>query len=559
MLVLSALVRCLGLAYGLPAVHNPDEVAIMNRAVGLAQTQFNPRNFLYPSLYFYALFACEALWFVAGRLLGMFGSLAAFERAFFVDPTSIYLVGRGLTAACGVLTVWATAHLGARLWDARAGLSAAVLLGLAPLAVTDAHYVKHDVPVTLLIVLAHLALLRAWSDPARSRRWILVGLLTGLAMSTHYYAVFVTLPVAIGALSAQADRASVAARVRRLLLVGGAAALVFFAGSPFLLLEPMRALDDISANRAIVIDRLTTSTGAFGAAEYYLGWLARDAAGRLACVLAAGGLIVTLRSGARTAIVALAFSLAFIAFIANTVPASRYLNPVLPFMLLLAGAAVSWTLRHRRRIWRVAGVALLAGAGLEAGWSSVRVGLFFRQADTRTLAQQWIERTLPEGTSILVQPYSVQLRQSRGSLEEALRAHLGDPARASVKFTRLLRLDPYPSPAYRTLFLGAGGLDVDKIYVEPAAFDQAGSLEPLRRLAVTCVVMKRYNVEDVSMVAISAALRREGRLAAVFSPYRHDASPDRRQAVPPFLHNSSTRIAAELERPGPIVEIWTID
>src|SRR5690606_10320312 len=93
---------------------------------------------------------------------------------------------------------------------------------------------------------------------------------------------------------------------------------------------------------------------------------------------------------------------------------------------------------------------------------------FFGQTDTRTLAQSWIETSVTPGATMLVQPYSVPLRQSREGLREALVTHLGSTARASVRFQRQLALDPYPAPAYRTLFLGRGGLDVDKIYVDPA-------------------------------------------------------------------------------------------
>ena len=62
--------RLVGLRYGLPAVYNPDEVAIMSRALAFAKGDLNPHNFLYPTFYFYALFAWEgltALWSVATR------------------------------------------------------------------------------------------------------------------------------------------------------------------------------------------------------------------------------------------------------------------------------------------------------------------------------------------------------------------------------------------------------------------------------------------------------------------------------------------------------------
>ena len=89
LVALGAALRLWGLGYGLPAVYNPDEVAIMNRALGFAQGDLNPHNFLYPTFYFYVLFVWEGLWFLVGRASGLFASRAAFERSFFVDPTTI--------------------------------------------------------------------------------------------------------------------------------------------------------------------------------------------------------------------------------------------------------------------------------------------------------------------------------------------------------------------------------------------------------------------------------------------------------------------------------------
>ena len=129
----------------------------MSRALGFGKGDLNPHNFLYPTLYFYVLFACEGLYFIGGRLLGAIPSRAAFQQSFFVDPTGIYLAGRALGVVCGLLTVWATWRFGRRLAGPVAGAAAALFLAVAPFAVRDAHYVKHDVPATLLITLAVMA------------------------------------------------------------------------------------------------------------------------------------------------------------------------------------------------------------------------------------------------------------------------------------------------------------------------------------------------------------------------------------------------------------------
>jgi hypothetical protein len=169
-----------------------------------------------------------------------------------------------------------------------------------------------------------------------------------------------------------------------------------------------------------------------------------------------------------------------------------------------------------------------------------------------------MERHVPAESTVLVEPYSVPLRMSRRALEDALTAHLGSAERASIKFRRMLALDPYPAPAYRAIYLGTGGLDVDRIYVTHAEFDRARSLAPLRHLSVTHVIRKQYNGGEPARGSFDAALEREGRLLAVFSPYAPSTGPEERRMVAPFLHNTDASIDTHLERPGPIIEIWNI-
>ena len=56
-------------------------------------------------------------------------------------------------------------------------------------------------PVTLLIVLAYLAYERLWSLPGSL---IAAAAITGVAFSTHYYAIFLAIPLAWSAARARA-------------------------------------------------------------------------------------------------------------------------------------------------------------------------------------------------------------------------------------------------------------------------------------------------------------------------------------------------------------------
>lgn len=549
--------RSIGLTYGLPAVYNPDEVAIMSRTLSFATGTLNPHNFLYPTFYFYVLFAWVGAFLAVLLATGRVGSVSALRELYFTDPTPIYLAGRALSVVSGAATVLLLHRLARGLTDWRAGTAAAIFLAVAPLHVRDSHYVKHDVFATMLVVAAYLAIVRVWplirTDGKRTRDVVVAGAACGVAFSTHYYCIFLALPLAWSiVLAFRAEGfAAIAGHLGRAAITS---AVVFFALSPFIAAEPLTAWRDIVANREIVVDR-ALAAGAFAPATRYLSLLWQDAISRPIVALAVVGVASMIAVDWKRATLLLAFPVPFFAFITNTFPASRYLNPLLPFVVLFAGAALAvLAARFKAQPWMYwTAVAAFATA---PAVTSVRTDLFVRETDTRTLARQFIEREVPAGATVLIQPYSVPLTPSREGLIEALDRNVGSAANASIKFQLQLGLHPYPSPAYRLLYLGRGGLDADKLYVDPSELEVA-VIERLRRLGVAFVVLKRYNDGDPELMPLLTALSREGRRMAVFSPYR-DANDDPQERPAPFLHNTDARIDEALARPGPTVEIWRL-
>ncbi len=561
-LLAAAWLRAVSLGYGLPAVYNPDEVAILSRALAFAKGDLNPHNFVYPSFYFYLLFGWMGAFFVAARTVGAVPSLHAFQTQFFIDPSTIYLAARALGVVCGTATVLAVYWFGRRLFGRATGLAAAWFVAVAPVPVIDSHYVKHDVAVTLAIVLAQVAIASLW--PLR-RRWsgawppLVAGAACGAAFSMHYYAVFLAVPLAV-AVGARYRAEPPRVIVGRLAVAAAAMAGAFFLLSPFILVEPATAWRDIVANREIVVDRTRTLSGGVVASyARYLQMLWLDAVGWPVAALAAVGSILLAARAWRHAVFVLAFPAAFLLFIGNTVPASRYLNPLIPSVAILAAYGVV----------RIAGListkyrwAVVAAMGVVAAQpavlKSVKADLFFRETDTRTLGQLFIEASIPDGSVVALQPGSVQLRPSAEGLRDALRENLGSLDRLPTKFTLQLQVSPR-LPAYRLIYIGDGGLDADKIYVSYARLGGRDALAALRARGVHYVVVKRYNHPQPATLPFLDALAREGHRLAVFSPYRSDASPEATAAVEPYLHNTDARIQEPIERPGPIIEIWQLN
>ena len=282
----------------------------------------------------------------------------------------------------------------------------------------------------------------------------------------------------------------------------------------------------------------------------YLRMLGEDVVGWPLALLASLGIAVGLREQpARTAWL-LSFGVPFFLFVAGTFPASRYLVPLVPFAALFAGSAFEFLARRRQLL----AVGLFVAACILPLRSAVQADLFIRRMDTRTEAKHFIEAEIPAGATILTQPYSVPLEPTAACLREAVsRSGRDMPTKTALEAAR----DPYPTPAYRLLYIGRG-LDADKIYVPQDELAGTDPLAALRREHVAFVVLKRYNDGDPAALPFLNALARQGRRLAVFSPYR-DGGATGADRPAPFLHNTDARIDPALERPGPVMEIWQID
>ena len=374
--------------------------------------------------------------------------------------------------------------------------------------------------------------------------------ITGAAFSTHYYAIFLAIPLAWSA--ARGARGAGEA-VRRIAIAALVSAAVFFLLSPFILVEPATALRDIRANREIVVDRAAEQLGYVASALRYGKLLLFDTAGIAAAILALAGIGVAMRRDPARALWLLAFPVPFLLFIASTYPASRYLVPVVPFIALFAAIAIAELWRQSARV--NPGQMLLVAAFVTAGLETYRTVTFIRHTDTRTLALDFIRSRVPTGSTVLTQPYSVPLEPTAAVLREAVeRSGRPMPTKTSLQIAR----NPYPDPAYRLIYIGRG-LDVDKLYLPQDQLDGNDPLAAARREHVAFVVLKRYNDGAPETMPFLAALAREGRRLAVFSPYVNTDTGTGAPQAEPFLHNTDARISAALERPGPVVEIWQID
>jgi hypothetical protein len=399
--------RFWGLSAGIPYSLGVDEPELMNRAVEMMRTgRFNPRFFDYPGFYIHVQLVVACVRFLAGATAGAWHSLAE------VSTTDFYLWGRAVTAVLGTATVWLTYQAGMR-WGTRYAALAAGLLAVMPMHVRESHYVLTDVPVTFFVTLAFLLSLRA-HEQARATAFAWAGAAAGLAAATKYPgALALVLPL----ITAWMTLGTKPSRLVAALAACAAAATAFLLAAPYTVLD----LPGFLNGYARLAGHYSGSPPVEPIWQTYLKHL-RIGFHWPAFLMAMTGLVLGTVRAARgpgrvrwTLVVV--FPVLYFWFVSRqTLVFGRYLMPLIPFVCLLAAAAVvsGVSLLRRFDIPRTARTALIAAltvaALLPPALQAVDFNLNLTRTGTIQQAHDWIEANVPTGSSILIETRQLLLR-----------------------------------------------------------------------------------------------------------------------------------------------------
>jgi hypothetical protein len=541
-LLLAAALRLYGIGHGLPFVYNPDEANIMARALSVARS-LDPGYYLYPSFFFYFLFAVMGGLFLVGRILGRYDNLSAFEGRFFEDPTDFYLAGRLAVVLFSLATIVLLERLVSKHFGKVAGRAAAFFTAVAYFHARDSHYLKHDVPAGFLVVAFLWAADRAISRK-RLSEYLLAGVVLGIAFATHYYLIFLAPAFALCHLTYRGRES-----FSRVVAAGAASAATFFLLSPFVILRLPTALEHMRANRQVVVDRsLSAAAGLFPSLGLYMEFLLEQGLGYILSALVVAGFFLMARRNVRSLALWAAFPLMFLAFVSYTFFAGRYLNPILPCLAAAAGLAVE---AAGARFGMKAAAVLALTAALQPLFYALQVDRLFATEDTRTLARDWALQSLPSGSTVALQSYSVPLPQSEESFRESLEANedVSELDRKG-KYAHLLRVAEGEEKSFRLIFLGKGE-ELNRIYV--GYEELLSGLDPLRARGVTTVVLRHPPIPPPpSLAALFQRIEAEGRLLTRISPFRGDVTT-------PYLDNEDWPPAPALVHKGPLIEVWSLE
>jgi len=409
-LLLSLALRAWGLAWGLPTSthyfsYHPDETVVLEAAMGMNvfAGHLLPGFYHYGSLQLYLVNFANSLAFVFGGANIVIKDLAADHAQW----ARLYLIGRCLTVAMGVGTVWVTYALGRRLWGHAAGLWAALVLAVTPLHAQHSHWLTVDVPAAFWGTLAllwtaklHDALQGSAQGKDAWRCALWAGAFAGLASATKYNMALALLPLLM--------LCALERRVKILLvgLVSGLAA--FLVACPGAVLDTRTFLADVRFEWVHVSREPGPTFAGTGNGFVYL--ITHTLAAGLSLPL----LLLVLVSVCYAAVrrtrgdgLPAAFALPYFVVISlAAVRYARYAIPLLPLLALWSGRLLAdWTAPRPRPLaaLRVCVAALVLGLALADCTLLVRP---MAQADPRDRALAWLqEAPAPATVGFAAQPW----------------------------------------------------------------------------------------------------------------------------------------------------------
>ena len=152
LIAVSLAIRLWGVNHGLPSSYYSDERHFINRAMGFGTGDLNPHWFHKPALYMYLLFFEYGLFFLVGKITGMFGTIHDFARLYVNNPSSFLIIGRVTTALFGTATVLLIYKLGKKMYGSGIAFVAACFLAFTFAHVKCSHDVKADIPAAFFAI-----------------------------------------------------------------------------------------------------------------------------------------------------------------------------------------------------------------------------------------------------------------------------------------------------------------------------------------------------------------------------------------------------------------------
>lgn len=397
-----------GMKADLPYSRAASEVEQVRFAVKFGSGDLNPHLFWHPPFFAYILFFLYGIFFLAGKMAGIFNSVADFQKYYFTDATVFYMIARYTVLAMGTAGIALFYFVGKSLFDKKTALAASILVALSPVYVKLVHYAAPDIPLFFMSMACLYFTVNIFKY-GRMSDYVLAGIFLGLSLATKYGAVLLAPPVFAAHLLSTQGRGLKAKIINKKLMVLFMCALLgMFLGNPFAFLDHKSFLASfLSVNKKI--GEISYNFASWKADKPGWAYILTDTMpfglGYLPALFIVLGILYSLYRRKKEDYLLLSLILVSYILIGRwNVIKPRYFIFVFPFGFLLGARFVMEKLRGARfpatpvRIFAVCAVSIL----LVVEPLSI-IAEFEKRVSRKPVylqAKEWIESNVPSNTAI---------------------------------------------------------------------------------------------------------------------------------------------------------------
>jgi len=402
--LISFAVRVYAVSANLPHLYWHDENNFVETALRFGSGNLQPYGFRHGTFLSFILLFAYGIWYSFLRLLGLVNSPDGFALRYIIDPTNFYIIGRMLVALTGVGTVFLTYLAGRRLYGERAGILSAFFIGLSFLAVNMSIQIKADMVATFFLLCAFLFCVRIVDSVQREFEvkrinYIFAGLFIGLAAAAKYTSLLGYVFFVVAHMAGFSKRNRRRALDANFLLGNLFVFIGFFIGEPQAAINPLMFIRELSF---LHMEYITMNTDPAPWALLILQHI-RNSVGLPLVICILLGVVVGLVRHPFKSFFVMSYPLVLMLILCHSRGFTHHYLPAIPFLAMFAGYGVDAV---GREIPRKHGYLIFLAAGLlvlPSFANSLRLLQILKSFDTRTLAKNWVERSVPEGSKILVE------------------------------------------------------------------------------------------------------------------------------------------------------------
>ncbi|MEW6556597.1 MAG: glycosyltransferase family 39 protein [Elusimicrobiota bacterium] len=312
------------------------------------------------------------------------------------EYAKIYLVGRLLVSAMGVLTVYFVYLIGKKFYSERVGLLAGAFLSIVPLNVVCSHYMEPGVAVTFWLTLTMFFSLSI-IHTGKQKWYILAGISLGLAIGSKYTA----LPFGLIVLLAHLLRRDKIIN-KNIFLFFLMTVVFFIMGVPYSVLD----LPTFKYNMSVFFNAATKGVGSLKINWFYpIINLLYHTIGPFILVLAIGGVVFALLKREKADLLLLVWILLYYYIQAQAgFKIARYQNEYLPFLILLAARFIFYLKDSIKKY--VVNIIILLSISITSIYTLSYTNMMIKLS-TQDIASLWIKNNISRGSKIGVirKPY----------------------------------------------------------------------------------------------------------------------------------------------------------